>query len=195
MKRHIKVEFDPIGLKDVRVVLALDFGTTYSGFCFAKVKGERDEEIISFRKIPTSLQNDGSDKDVDEVNSILVEMSGKRMDFDTMPVPIEPFKLDFMNGDLPTNQKITEYLRYLMTSNMTLFLNSENPHYNVIIENEIRYAMRIRWPKLDFFDQVLLVVTVPAEISEEAKAIMRLCLMDANFIDRPGTQKLQFISE
>ncbi|CAG8776661.1 4655_t:CDS:2, partial [Funneliformis caledonium] len=41
----------------------------------------------------------------------------------------------------------------------------------------------------------LLVVTVPAEITEEAKAIMRLCLMDANFIDRPGTQKLQFISE
>ncbi|CAG8768309.1 10258_t:CDS:2, partial [Funneliformis caledonium] len=94
-------EFDPIGLKDVRVVLAL-------------VKGERDEEIITYQKIPTSLQNDGSDKDVDEVNSILVEMSGKRMDFDTMSVPIEPpFKLDFMNGDLPTNQKITEYLRYL----------------------------------------------------------------------------------
>ena len=49
--------------------------------------------------------------------------------------------------------------------------------------------------KADFTKHVLLVLTVPAEYSEKAKAIMRDCVHKADLIESKNSEKLQFTTE
>ena len=44
-------------------------------------------------------------------------------------------------------------------------------------------------------EQVLIILTVPAEFSDAARAIMRDCAFQANLIATKNTQKLQFVTE
>ena len=46
----------------------------------------------------------------------------------------------------------------------------------------IKEIAAIRWPKIEYFKDVLLVLTVPAEFSEQSKAIMRICAFNAGLI-------------
>jgi hypothetical protein len=46
-----------------------------------------------------------------------------------------------------------------------------------------------------FFENVLLVLTVPAEYGEGSKAIMRECAHNAGLIDDKDSKKLQFTTE
>ena len=48
---------------------------------------------------------------------------------------------------------------------------------------------------IEFFKNVLLVLTVPAEYTEGAKAIMRECAYNAELIDDIDSRKLQFTTE
>ena len=48
---------------------------------------------------------------------------------------------------------------------------------------------------LDYFKNVLLVLTVPAEFSEKSKAIMRLCSFNAGLIEENYSTNLQFTTE
>ncbi|CAG8657762.1 272_t:CDS:2, partial [Cetraspora pellucida] len=51
------------------------------------------------------------------------------------------------------------------------------------------------WPGTDFFKMVRLVVTTPAEFTENTKIIMRQCIYDANLINNNDTLNLQFATE
>ncbi|RHZ76357.1 hypothetical protein Glove_198g111 [Diversispora epigaea] len=53
----------------------------------------------------------------------------------------------------------------------------------------------MRWPNLKFMNQVLIVMTVPAEYPEQAYAIMRDCAYKAGLISTKHSQKLQFSTE
>ena len=44
-------------------------------------------------------------------------------------------------------------------------------------------------------EQVLIILTVPAEFSETAKAVMRDCVFQANLIATKNSEKLQFSTE
>ena len=44
-------------------------------------------------------------------------------------------------------------------------------------------------------EQALIILTVPAEFSDAAKAIMRDCVFQANLIATKNSEKLQFITE
>ena len=48
---------------------------------------------------------------------------------------------------------------------------------------------------LNYFRDVLLVLTVPAEFSEKSKAIMRMCVFDAGLIEEKCSANLQFTTE
>ena len=48
---------------------------------------------------------------------------------------------------------------------------------------------------VDFMENVLLVLTVPAEFSELDKAIMRECTFNAGLINNKFSEKLQFTTE
>ncbi|RHZ84337.1 hypothetical protein Glove_83g110 [Diversispora epigaea] len=62
-------------------------------------------------------------------------------------------------------------------------------------ENLIKETVEIRWPNLKFMNQVLIVMTVPAEYSEQAYAIMRDCAYKAGLISTGNSEKLQFSTE
>jgi hypothetical protein len=51
------------------------------------------------------------------------------------------------------------------------------------------------WSGIDFMENVLLVLTIPAEYSENDKAIMRECTYKAELIANKFSEKLQFTTE
>ncbi|CAB4437362.1 unnamed protein product [Rhizophagus irregularis] len=51
------------------------------------------------------------------------------------------------------------------------------------------------WEGIDFMEHILLVLTVPAEYSENDKAIMRECTFNAGLIGEKNSEKLQFTTE
>jgi hypothetical protein len=51
------------------------------------------------------------------------------------------------------------------------------------------------WDGIDFFENVLLVLTVPAEYSAGAKAVMRECAHKAGLIRDKFSENLQFTTE
>ncbi|GBC01540.1 hypothetical protein RclHR1_04220008 [Rhizophagus clarus] len=161
-------EFEPVKIEDIRVVVRIDFGTTFSGFSYAYVKPDKTKiEIVvnddwpgkkGFKKINTVLQYD---KDFDSVTAwgakALAGIPPKRIKKDKdLPKPVELFKLhlgkvlDSKKPKLPAGitpeRAITDYLREM-------------------------------------------------EFTEDTKTTMRQCLYDAGLIKSLGTLSLQFTTE
>ncbi|PKY36857.1 hypothetical protein RhiirB3_460502, partial [Rhizophagus irregularis] len=59
----------------------------------------------------------------------------------------------------------------------------------------IKENIRCNWHGIDYSENVLLVLTIPAEYSEIDKAIMRECVFKAALIEHMYSEKLQFITE
>ena len=51
------------------------------------------------------------------------------------------------------------------------------------------------WGPIDFFENVLLVLTVPAEFPERSKAILRECVFNAGLLEEIHSTNLQFTTE
>ncbi|CAG8703407.1 12099_t:CDS:2 [Dentiscutata erythropus] len=179
-----------MSLKDIRIVVGVDFGTTFSGFAYAhKINSEITtnniwpDHVGQFKTNTALLYNN----ELSEVKawglSALAEKPRKRrpQNFDKS-IHVELFKLHLgdMSDDekpsLPNNmnykQAITDYLWEL-----------------------VKDTIDKRWPGVDFFRNVLLVFAVPAEFSEKAKAIMRSCIYNAELIETLDSQNLQFTTE
>ncbi|CAB5381359.1 unnamed protein product [Rhizophagus irregularis] len=181
-------------VSDIRVVIGLDFGTTYSGFAYCHVS---DEDNVCSNvlwcgeagqvKTNTVLQYDN---DYNEVKlwgaPALAKKQGRKKRRSIIiedSKPVELFKLHL--GDLSEKHKpklpvcykkaITDYLREICK----------------IIKETVATA----WPMVDYFENVLLVITIPAEFSETAKAIMRTCAFDAGLIKKKYSTNLQFTTE
>ncbi|PKK66520.1 hypothetical protein RhiirC2_852818 [Rhizophagus irregularis] len=122
---------------DVRVIVGLDFGVTYSGFAYCHVNDDYQDihtndiwPMVAGRfKTNTVLQYD------DEFNNV--------------------FYWDNLKPKLPIDYKkaITDYLREI----------------GMVIKGTIE----CRWGGIDYFEDVLLVLTIPAEYSEIDKVIIR----------------------
>lgn len=59
----------------------------------------------------------------------------------------------------------------------------------------IKERIECHWEDLNIFEEVLFVLTVPAEYSEKEKAIMRDCAYKAGLINVKSTDLLQFTTE
>ncbi|KAF0520399.1 actin-like ATPase domain-containing protein [Gigaspora margarita] len=193
-RRVYQFEFVPEVSADIRVVVGIDFGTTFSGFSYANIE---TGEVISNedwpgkkgpKKIPTVLQYD---ENFDQViswgfDALANEPTNRRKkDKSTPSRPVELFKLHL--GDIQAKEKpvlpskitperaIADYLREM----------------GKVIKEEVER----RWPGIDFFRMVRLAITVPAGFTEETKTIMRQCMYDAGLINNSGTQNLKFTTE
>ncbi|GBC29168.2 hypothetical protein GLOIN_2v1698529 [Rhizophagus irregularis DAOM 181602=DAOM 197198] len=96
---------------------------------------------------------------------------------------IEFFKLYL--GDSPDNLKPKLPVEYKKA--ITDFFRK--------ISEDIKKEVQNHWLGIDFFENVLLVLTVPMGFSEKDKDIMRECVYDANLIRNKCSKKLQFITE
>ena len=59
----------------------------------------------------------------------------------------------------------------------------------------IKNTVSETWPGISYFENVLLVLPVPAEYSYKDKAIMRECVYNAGLIEDKDSEKLQFTTE
>ncbi|CAG8549785.1 2777_t:CDS:2 [Funneliformis caledonium] len=171
-------------IDNIRIVVGLDFGTTYSGFAYCHVKGSQIicHEWDSHFKTCTALKYD------DEYNKVIswgfpakFRRPNRRNKNDNKPV--ELFKLHL--SDIPDELKpkfpvgyekaITDYLREI----------------GQVIKDDISRT----WSSLNFYNDVLLVLTCPAEYSENARSIMRECVYNAGLIVDKCSSKLQLVTE
>ncbi|GES96669.1 hypothetical protein GLOIN_2v1486447 [Rhizophagus clarus] len=176
---------------DIRVVVGLDFGTTYSGFSFCYVTNPKEiitndqwfGEFISF-KTNTVLQYDENNEVKSWGLPALTEKPGRRKS-SSNKIRVELFKLHL--GKLPDNLKphLPDGLNYKKTIIDYLREIGE------VIKNRIGQ----HWPTIDFFKQVLLVLTVPAEYSNKEIALMRDCVYNAGLIEKKCSKNLQFTTE
>ncbi|PKC69844.1 hypothetical protein RhiirA1_503301 [Rhizophagus irregularis] len=178
---------------NIRVVIGLDFGTTYSGFAYCHVK---DSEICSNNKwhgkvgqlkTNTVLQYDDDYNNVKLWGELALakkqSRSTKKQKSNEGDKPVELFKLhladllDKFKPELPVDYKkaFTDYLRE--------------------IGKVIKETVETHWPLIDYFKNILLVITVPAEFSEKSKAIMRRCAFNAELIKEECSTNLQFTTE
>ncbi|PKY50239.1 actin-like ATPase domain-containing protein [Rhizophagus irregularis] len=176
---------------DIRVVVGLDFGTTYSGFTYCHVS-DGDNFVTNDQwpgemgqlKTNTVLQYDEHYMNVESWGyPALSKRPNKKKKTKNGSRPVELFKLhlgnlsDNLKPELPVDYKkaITDYLRE--------------------IGKLIKEMVTTHWDGINFLERVLIVITVPAEYSEKDKGIMRECVHKAGLIKERESKNLQFTTE
>ncbi|PKY39943.1 hypothetical protein RhiirA4_453235, partial [Rhizophagus irregularis] len=169
-------------ISDIRVVVGLDFGTTYSGLTLCHVDDDDDLSKIKTNtewpgemgkfKTNTVLQYDNDFREVELWGYPALCKRPNRRSRDNETKPVELFKLFLgsclekykpkLPGSLTYKQTITDYLKK--------------------IGELIKETIPKFWDGIDFMEHILIVITVPAEYSENDKAIMRECTFNAGLI-------------
>ncbi|KAG9291208.1 hypothetical protein G9A89_021710 [Geosiphon pyriformis] len=180
-------------LPDTRVVVALDFGVTFSTFAFANRVNPEIETNSQWPnrnghfKVPTVLQYDENWNVIHWGETALVEEPMRRRRTGKIPDshPVELFKLHLSalrhhekpwlpNGLTPV-KAITDYLREIQ---------------KIIKEN-----LQNRWPGLVFPQQMSLVLTVPAEWNLNTRTVLRTAAFNAGLLDSLRSRNLEFTTE
>ncbi|PKY39922.1 actin-like ATPase domain-containing protein [Rhizophagus irregularis] len=172
--------------KDIRMVVGLDFGTTFSGFAYCHISESKD--ILTNESWPgkagtlktnTVLQYDSGFNNVVEWGSLALT---NRKNKDEKR-PVELFKLYL--GNLPKHRRPKLPPRFDFKKAITDYLYEIGKLIKKTVE----------WPGINFTENVLLVLTVPAEYSEREKKVIRKCAYNAKLIKEKDSQKLQFTTE
>ncbi|PKC17240.1 actin-like ATPase domain-containing protein [Rhizophagus irregularis] len=181
-------------LKEVRVVVGFDFGTTYSGFTLYHVDDDDIGDIKTNSEWPGELGKFKTNtvlqykEDFEEVElwgyPALYKKPNRRSGGDETK-PVELFKLQIGNCLEKFKPKLPEPLTYKQAITDYLFKIGE-----LIKETIPKY-----WTGIDFMEHILLVLTVPAGYSENDKAIMRECTFNAGLISDKRSERLQFTTE
>ncbi|PKY57445.1 hypothetical protein RhiirA4_449014 [Rhizophagus irregularis] len=160
---------------DIKLVVGLDFGTTSSAFSINIVT--KGSKFFSGRLLWQKDTILAYNYDYSEV------LGSGYIDICPSFKIVELFKLHL--GSLPDNLKPKlpiEYKRAIAD-------------YLKEIRKDIKSEVASCMPEANYFEDVLLVFTVPAEYSEEDKDIMRECIYNAKLIKSKSSEKLQFITE
>ncbi|GBC35700.2 hypothetical protein GLOIN_2v1502209 [Rhizophagus irregularis DAOM 181602=DAOM 197198] len=177
---------------DIRAVVAIDFGTTFSGFAYAN---RADPEIITndvwpqqigSLKTNTVLQYDSNYQNVIKWGNPALAQRQSRKSKDLLTSKsVELFKLHL--GNIPQNEKppLPHQLNY----------EKAIGDYLRELGKLIKETISTRWHGIIFFKHVLLVISIPAEFDDRAKDTMRQCLYDAGLTDSKESNKVEFTSE
>ncbi|PKY52283.1 actin-like ATPase domain-containing protein [Rhizophagus irregularis] len=177
---------------DIRAVVAIDFGTTFSGFAYSN---RADPEIITndvwpqqigVLKTNTVLQYDSNYQNVVKWGNpaLAQRQSRKNKDLSTSK-SVELFKLHL--GNIPQNEKppLPHQLSY----------EKAISDYLCELGKLIKETISTRWHGIKFFEHVLLVISIPAEFDDRAKDIMRKCLYNAGLTNSKESKKVEFTTE
>ncbi|GBB95726.1 hypothetical protein RclHR1_00260031 [Rhizophagus clarus] len=176
---------------DIRVVVGLDFGTTYSGFTYCHISDDGNYVTndqwpgeMGQLKTNTVLQYDEHYMNIESWGyPALSKRPNKKKKSKNGSKPVELFKLHM--GNLSNNLKPRLPVHYKKA--VTDYLRK--------IGELIKEMVAIHWSRIDFLDKVLIVITVPAEYLEKDKAIMRECAYNAGLIKEESSKTLQFTTE
>ncbi|CAG8607046.1 14532_t:CDS:2 [Funneliformis mosseae] len=176
---------------DIRAVVGLDFGTTYSGFTYCHVSDKQNictndtwPGEMAQLKTNTVLQYDDKLENISEWGlPALSKRPNRKKKNDHDNKPVELFKLHLGNLQDHLKPKLTVEYKKAITD------------YLREIGNLIKDTVTTTWPGIDYYKNVMLVLTVPAEYSDKAKAIMRECALNAGLLSDKLTEQLQFTTE
>ncbi|GBC08153.1 hypothetical protein RclHR1_07930010 [Rhizophagus clarus] len=183
-----------MALQDIRILVAVDFGTTYSGFAF--VHKENPENIETNHtwpgregvfKTPTALLYNETYTEVKSWGDLALEEEPDYMldDSEERSRPVELFKLHI--SDLKNNQK-----PWLPTQ---LGYKKAIEDYLSQMQKLIKSTIERRWPTIRFPQQIGLILTIPAEWPHNTTRIMRECAYNAGFLTTLNSGHLEFTTE
>ncbi|RGB33586.1 hypothetical protein C1646_669189 [Rhizophagus diaphanus] len=177
---------------DIRVVVAIDFGTTFSGFAYAYrsrpeiITNDSWPQQIGPLKTNTVLQYDSNCQNVIKWgNPALAQRQSRRSRDSSSSKTVELFKLHL--GNIPQNEKPP----------LPSQLNYEKAISDYLRElgRLIKDTISTRWQGIKFFEHVLLVISIPAEFDDRAKDTMRKCLHSAGLTNSKESNKVEFTTE
>ncbi|CAI2184962.1 9435_t:CDS:2 [Funneliformis geosporum] len=186
-----------MALHDVRILVAIDFGTTYSGFAYVhKATPESvtihcswpGQEGEGRFKTPTALQYDENYSKItgwgysaleEEPDEELDDQEGKRSR------PVELFKLHL--SELQDHEKPWLPAQLSYTKTIEDYLSQ--------MRGLIKETLEKRWPSLKFPQQVDLVFTIPAEWPPNTTRIMRECAYNAGLLTSLNSKNIEFTTE
>ncbi|CAG8773940.1 12476_t:CDS:2, partial [Racocetra fulgida] len=174
-----------IRMEDIRVVVAIDFGTTNSAFAFAhKEKPEETETNTIWPgskgifKTPTALQYDSKYEKVTAwgVKALVEFQEDADDDNETgqRSRPVELFKLHLFNSKDEDKPWLPPQLNYKQAVK----------DYLTEMRKLIEERLSTRWSNVKFPDQVRIVMTIPAEWPPHATGIMRECAYNAGLLNK-----------
>ncbi|CAB4471180.1 unnamed protein product [Rhizophagus irregularis] len=187
---------------EIRVVVAIDFGTTYSGYAYAH-KEQPDVIIVqdSWKEYESRFKTPTVVKYYDNYSDI--KLWG-------YPALIEKPKLKkarlFSSSKLPKSSSapIELFKLHLLKS----IKESEKPtlprklnYKNVIrdfmkkLGDDVKTCLKKTWQSLDPERNVLYILTVPAEFDDEAIATFRECVFNAGLLKDEESNNIRFITE
>ncbi|PKC00902.1 actin-like ATPase domain-containing protein [Rhizophagus irregularis] len=182
-------------IDEILVVVGLDFGTSSSGFAYCHTASANQEVCTNTEwnghsaqfKTNTVLQYDDNFEKVTEWGKLAFAKKAERKNMDeNEPKSVELFKLylgsfgkldDDLKPKIPVDYKkaIADYLREM--------------------GKLIKVRISKHWPDVNFYENVLLVISVPADYSNNELAIMRECSLEAELIREENSEYLQFTTE
>ncbi|CAI2181622.1 1668_t:CDS:2, partial [Funneliformis geosporum] len=186
-----------MSLRDTRILVAIDFGTTFSGFAYVhKGDSKKNPDIVTNDiwpdsvgdyKTPTALLYNKTYTQVKSWGTLALE---DESDYDyesdeLRPRPVELFKLyisdleDYQKPWLPSELKYTKAIEDYLTQ----------------MQRCIKDTITRRWPDIEFPSQVGLMLTIPAEWPHHTTAIMRNCAYKAGLIKTKDSTNLEFTTE
>ncbi|CAG8491984.1 25675_t:CDS:2, partial [Dentiscutata erythropus] len=145
-------------------ISAVDFGTRYSGFAYANtgnleiITNDTWPEVAGVFKTNTVLEYDQNLKNVVAWGlPALAQKPSRRTERNS---PVELFKLHL--GNIPEKEKP---------------VLPKGLNYKKVITDYLTELVSVArcWPNVNFMNQVLLIMAVPAEFSEQANATIREC--------------------
>ncbi|CAB4489005.1 unnamed protein product [Rhizophagus irregularis] len=158
---------------DIRVVVGLDFGTTYSGFSYYHCE---DKDVGCIKVNHEWPENTGLG--ILKTNTVLQYKDG----FEEVELWGHPALCNCLDKHKPVLPEPLNYKKVI-----TDYLHE--------IGKLIKETVKSYWIHIKFMENVLLIATVPAEYSESDKAIMRECIFNAGLIGDIHSEKLQFTTE
>ncbi|GET01985.1 hypothetical protein GLOIN_2v1871395 [Rhizophagus clarus] len=178
---------------DIRVVVGIDFGTTYSGFAFAHKSNPNDIIVQDYwkgregwYKTPTVIKYDDSYTNVISWGFSALAVKPRGRSLRPSSKPIELFKLYLSENESSGTAPLPDALNY----------KDVIKDYLKKLGEDIKRRVNTHWCRLDFNSQVIIVITVPAEFDDNAIAIMSECAIGADLVKRENIDKnLKFTTE
>ncbi|CAG8553645.1 6415_t:CDS:2 [Ambispora gerdemannii] len=186
--------------QDIRIVVAIDFGTTFSGFAYSHINNQGSFEGISLKN-----QWPGRKK-----NSVIVQYKANtllqydnELNLMNWGCGVVAEKGNFKGKEAPEKESMVAKLFKLYLAN----LNDPPPlpegldYRQAIIEYLTKLKELIiescdkRWPGLRFPEQFRIVFSVPAEYGLIQRYVMRLCAHNAGLLEKEDSANLEFTTE
>ncbi|CAB5180920.1 actin-like ATPase domain-containing protein [Rhizophagus irregularis] len=176
---------------DIRVVVAIDFGTTFSGFTYSNrnnpeiITNDVWPQLVGSLKTNTVLQYDSNYQNVIKWGNPALAQRQSRKNKDSPSKSVELFKLHLGNISQTEKPPLPNQLSY----------EKAISDYLHELGKLIKETVTTRWHGIRFFEHVLLVISVPAEFDDVAKDTMRKCLYNAGLSNSKESNKIEFTTE